>query len=486
MSEPIAAVPAAVPPASNADRRPLLRRMIDRGLVALIVLSPLPAASVNEWSVLAIELAAVLMAAAYVLLEPKPRLGAGLARSLKGTRSLVAGFFAFVGLQVIPLPAELVRWISPGAYAFRKLYDPGFARMSFMSLSVAPARTFEAALELTAYFIIGFLVLRTVSRGRDMRTLLYVLIGSGAFQALYGLYELTAARPRILFYPKVFSLESVTGTFVNRSHLSGYLEVIVPLAVGLLIARMHLFSFGVKGVRERLTLMMSQGLAGNLLIGAAVVVMSIGIVLSHSRAGLVVLVSCLLLFVGLSALAFGRVRYRELWVRNFIRVTVLVILAAALWVGVGTTIQRFALDNLLHEDRPLYWANAAGLVRDFLVFGSGLGTFAEAYPAYEKRGGPEMLLVHAHNDYLESLAELGLLGTALLLGLVLVLAIRSYLVWRERRNPEVKGLVLGGIVALAGVGIHAVTDFNLHIPANQVLFAVFLTLTFTAAHYRKP
>ena len=485
MIEPIGPAPAAAPTAPSAGRRPFLRRAIDRGLLALLILSPLPAASVNEWSVLAIELAAGLMAAAYVLLEPKPQLGREMARSLRGTGRLTAGFFGFVGLQLVPLPAALVRWISPGAYAFRKLYDPGFARLRFMSLSVAPSRTFETALELLAYFILGFLVLRTISRGRQIRTILYILIGSGTFQALYGLYELTTGRPRILFYPKVFSLESVTGTFVNRSHLSGYLEMIVPLAVGLLIARMNLFSFGVKGARERLALMMSQGLAGNLLIAAAVVIMSIGIVLSNSRAGLVVLVACFFLFVGLSILAFGRVRYRELWVRNFIRVTVVVILAAALYVGVGTTIQRFSMDNLLQENRPLYWANAAGLVRDFPVFGAGLGTFAAAYPAYEKRGGPEMLLVHAHNDYLESLAELGFLGTALLLGLILVLAVRSFLVWRERRNPEVKGLALGGIVSLAGMGIHAVTDFNLHIPANLILFAVVLTVTFVSAHYRK-
>jgi O-antigen ligase len=397
----------------------------------------------------------------------------------------MAGVFAFIGLQIVPLPAAVVHWISPGAYAFRKLYDPGFAGSHFMSLSVAPARTLESGLELAAYVIVGFLVIRTIAHGREIRTILYVLIGSGAFQALYGFYELASPRPRILFYPKVFSLDSVTGTFVNRSHLSGYLEMIVPLAVGLLIARLQLFSFGGKRLRERLALFVSQGVAGSLLIAASIVVMSIGIVLSNSRAGLVVLAASFFLFVGLAILAYGRARYRELWVRNVIRVLVLTVLAASLYVGVGTTIQRFSLDNLLHENRPLYWANIGGIIRDFPIFGTGLGTFAEAYPAYEKRSGPEMLLAHAHNDYLECLAELGLAGTALLLGLVLLLAVRAFLVWRGRRNPEVKGLALGGLVSLAGMGIHAVTDFNLHIPANVILFTVVLSLTFVMAHYRR-
>lgn len=485
MTNPLRSGPPAGPPVPVAGRRTSPRRLIENGLIALLVLSPLPAAAVREWSVFAIELAAGLMAAAYVFLEPKPRLNERLEAALRPVAYAAAGFFGFVVFQVIPLPAAAVRFLSPASYGFRKLYAPEFARMKLMSLSVAPSQTLQAGLELLAYFIVGFLILRTVTHASQIRRIICVLIGCGVFQSLYGLYELSVPEPRILFYPKVFSLESVTGTFVNRSHLSGYLEMIVPLAVGLLIARTSLFSFGVKGIREKFLLMMSQGIAGNLLIAGSIVVMSLGIVRSNSRAGVVVLAFSFFLFTGLSVLAFGRVGYRELWVRNFIRATVLIILALSLWIGIGSTIQRFALDNLLHEDRPLYWANVAGMIRDFPVFGAGLGTFASAYPAYEKRGGPEMLLTHAHNDYLEYFSELGFVGTAFLFGVILTLAIRSFLVWKERRNPEAKGLALGGIVSLAGMGLHTLTDFNLHIPANMLLFTAVLSLTFVAAYHRK-
>ncbi|MEN6310577.1 MAG: O-antigen ligase family protein [Acidobacteriota bacterium] len=474
------------PPAgSPAARRPLARRAIEDGLVALLIFSPLPAASVNEWSVFIIELAAGLMAAAYILLEPKPRLNEGLAAALKPMKAVAAGFFGFLVFQIIPLPAALVHVLSPGAYGFRKLYAPEFARTRFMSLSVAPGRTLQAGLEILAYFIVGFLLVMTVTRGSQMRKIIHVLIGCGVFQAVYGIYALAAPEPRILFYRKVFSPDSVTGTFVNRSHLSGYLEMIVPLAIGLAIARMNLFSVSVKNLRERFVLMMSQGVAANLLIGASIVVMSLAILLSNSRSGLVVLVFGFFLFTGLAVLAVGRAGYRELWVRNFIRGTVIVILALSLYVGIGSTIQRFAMDDLLHEDRPLYWSNVMGMIRDFPLFGTGLGTFAAAYPAYEKRGGPEMLLTHAHNDYLEYVSELGLVGALLLFGGIFYLAVKAFLAWKERRNPEVKGLALGGIVSLAGMGLHTVTDFNLHIPANMLLFTVVLSLTLVASYHRK-
>lgn len=461
------------------------KKIVEYGLLALLLWSPLPAASVGEWSIFVIELAVAAMAAAYILLDEKPTLNRHLPPVLRRLRFFAAGFFVFVVFQVLPLPAALVRLISPGSYEFLRLYSPGSAPPKFMSLSIAPSSTLREGLFLAACFLLGFLILKTVTRGRQIRTIIFVLIGSGVFQALYGLFELTRANPRLLFYKKMFSPDSVTGTFVNRSHLSGYLEMIVPLAVGLAMARMNLLTFGVKGFREKIMLWTSKGVLENVLIMAGIVVMSLGIVLSNSRSGLAVLVFTFFLFLGFSVLTFSRTGYRQVWVGKFVRTTFFIVTILAVYIGVGSTIKRFALDDLLHEDRPLYWANTADIVGDFPLFGTGLGTFASAYNAYETRGGSEMRLVHAHNDYLEYIAEVGVLGALLLLGGILYIGVHAFLASRNRRNMEARGLALGGIVSLAGIGLHTFTDFNLHIPANMVLFTVVLCLTLVMATYRK-
>jgi len=461
------------------------RRTLEYGLAALLIFSPLPAASVNDWSILIVELAAVLLAAAYLFMEPKPHVNVHMTPALKRMRIAVAGFFGLVAFQLLPLPAGLVRFLSPGTHGFHRLYDPDFARMKFMTLSVAPSQTLREGLELLAYFIVGFLVIHTVTHGRQIRAVIMVLIGLGVFESMYGLYELTTSRPRILFYAKAFSPDSVTGTFVNKNHLSGYLEMILPLAVGLVIARTSVLSFGAKGLREKFLLWTSGGVVTNLLVMSSIVVMALGIINSHSRSGLFVLVFSFFLIFGLSILTFSRTGFRQMWIKTFVRVTFVVILIMSLYVGIGSTIQRFAVDDLLHENRPLFWANVTGMMGDFPVFGTGLGTFVSAYPAYEKRGGPDALLTHAHNDYLEYASELGLVGSLFLFGGIFYLAGRAFLTWRERRNPEAKGLALGGIVSLAGMGLHAMTDFNLHIPANMLLFTIVLSLTFVSAFYRK-
>jgi O-antigen ligase len=461
------------------------KRAVEYGLLALLLWSPLPAASVEEWSIFVVELAAALMAAAYVLLDTKPPLNPHLPPVLKKMKPVTAAFFGFLALQVLPLPAGLVRILSPGSYGFRKLYAPEFARMKFMTLSIAPAATLGAGLFLAALFILGFLVLRTISRGRQIRTLLAVLVGSGVFQGLYGLFELTRDDPRILFYKKMFSPDSVTGTFVNRNHFSGYLEMIVPLALGLAIARMNMMSFGIKTLREKLVLWTSKGILVNVLILGGAVVMSLAVVLSNSRSGLVVLAFSVFLFLGFSVTAFSRTGFRQPWIGTTVRTTFLCVTILALTVGIGSTIKRFALDDLLHEDRPQYWANTLEIVGDFPLFGTGLGTFASAYNPYERESSSSRRLIHAHNDYLEYTAELGLVGAALLFGGILYLAVSAYLAWRKRRNAQARAFALGGIVSLAGIGLHAVTDFNLHIPANMVLFTAVLCLTLVMAYYRK-
>ena len=460
-------------------------KRIQYGLLALLVLSPLPVASVNEWSILIIELALFAMAGIYILAKDRPAVNPRLEERLKWPRYAVLALFAFLAVQILPLPAFVVRILSPGTYAFHEAFAPGFTNTKYLSLSVVPAETFRESLELAAYVLAGFLVIRTVTRGREIRRIIACLVAVGAFEAFYGLLELASKNPRLLFYKKVYSLGSVTGTFVNRSHLAGYLEMIVPLALGLLIARLDFFSLGGEGLRDRLIHMTGKGLPANLLLFGSIILMSLGIVFSQSRAGIFVLAFTFLLFFESVILHFSRFGRRRKWLRNFLWITFALITISALYIGVGSTIQRFSVDNLLREGRPLLWANVLRIISAFPVLGTGLGTFVSVYPAYEKIAGPELRLVHAHNDYLEYLSELGVIGFAFLLGVVLFLGISALVAWRQRRNPEVKGIALGGIISISVILVHSLTDFNLHIPANMLLFAVVLSLTFVTAFYRK-
>jgi len=124
----------------------------------------------------------------------------------------------------------------------------------------------------------------------------FVLVVMGVFEAFYGLFELYNKNPRILFYEKVHYLDSVTGTFVNRNHLSGYLEMVIPLCVGLIIARIDLVSFTGLRLREKLLRLSEKGLGINIFLSLGVIVMSVAVIFSKSRSGVFLLIFAFILF----------------------------------------------------------------------------------------------------------------------------------------------------------------------------------------------
>jgi O-antigen ligase len=124
------------------------------------------------------------------------------------------------------------------------------------------------------------------------------------------------------------------------------------------------------------------------------------------------------------------------------------------------------------------------MIGQFPFFGVGFGAFGNVYSAYDTTG-MEYALVHAHNDYLELLSELGIVGFGLLAFAVGFILFKSFRTWMARRHPELKGLALGCLASVAAILIHSMTDFNLQIPANAFVFSVVLALTMKTVYHRK-
>lgn len=466
---------------SKKDR--MCRKIIEYGILGLIIFSPLPAASVHEWSILIIQLSVLTMMGAYLLMKDKPSPNEYLIKSLRWPKYLFIGFFMFLVIQIIPLPKFILKIISPNGYLFLSQYLTDFQNMKFLSISLIPSHSFRQALELLAYFLLGYLIIKTVTKRQQFQRILSVLIGMGVFQAFYGLFELYNNNPRILFYKKIYALDSVTGTFVNRNHLSGYLEMAIPLAIGLIIARVNLFSLSGLKWREIMVRLSEKKLSVLLLTFFGIILMCLGIIFSKSRSGIFLMFFSFILFFGFTVLYFDKSRLQKRWIETFLILVFLGVTLISLQIGISASMERFAMDDLLREGRPIYWANTMGLFSDFPLIGMGLGTFTSVYPDWEVLGIP-IRLYHAHNDYLEYLSELGVIGMTLLLGGILLMGINSFIVWRKRKSAEVKGLALGGLVAVVCILVHSITDFNLHIPANMILFTVVLSLTAVIAYFR--
>jgi tetratricopeptide (TPR) repeat protein len=115
------------------------------------------------------------------------------------------------------------------------------------------------------------------------------------------------------------------------------------------------------------------------------------------------------------------------------------------------------------------------MVRDFPLFGVGLGSWPDLFPRYQSPPWSSNFYREAHNDYLELLAETGVIGFALL----------ACFFWQGGRrlfrslgvlSPKSLPVVAAFLSALAIMAFHEFFDFNLQIPANAFLFTLLLAL----------
>jgi O-antigen ligase len=238
------------------------------------------------------------------------------------------------------------------------------------------------------------------------------------------------------------------GPYVNRNHFAGLIEMLIPPGIAILILRTER--------RDQLPLVTLFTL---LPIGA--------LFLSASRGGIM----SFLAELGLLAILII-LRRRE--GKGLAAAGLIVILAVALvsWLGIGRAMERFASYKTLEVSEGRRIEMLHGTWRIFLdhpIAGTGLGTLQEVFPLYETVYDGAVVN-HSHNDYAEALAETGALGG--LCGSAF-LALLFWIGWKTLvLEPEARNVAFhaGALVACFGLLVHAIVDFNFHIPSNALVF----------------
>jgi O-antigen ligase len=366
---------------------------------------------------------------------------------------------AYVLMQVVPLPVSLVRVLSPARAAAVAALAMIGDKVNFASLSVSPAATFQSFLLVCGYLIIFLLVRELTWRFDDSCWLaIWPIVAIGALEAGLGLWQYFGGTGDQVRW----------GTYANHNHYAGFLEMALPFAVVYPVALLRRArSRGHSPVAPALRACGVWALAG---------LMFVGIVHSFSRMGFIAALSSL--FV-MGTLAFGT---RQLsWVASSRKRQIVTVgLVAALVLGgfvflpPDKLILRFAqlvsTDGLTEEGRTGLWSETIPLIKAYPFFGCGLGGYETAFMRF-KVSGPLLTDDFAHNDYLQLLAELGMVGFAI--GATLAFSVVRTTVRRAVRSadPGARYFAVAGAGALAAILLHSLADFNLYIPANAMLLA---------------
>jgi O-antigen ligase len=369
-------------------------------------------------------------------------------------------------LQLVPLPSGLTALLSPNRGVFAAQLLSSFSPSpAYLALSLNPHATQVAVSKLIAC-ILAFLIGHKLAVHGRGSILLRTLVIIGLFEACYGLVQYLAGWQYIFTYRKVFGADDATGTYINHNHFAGLLEMVLPFVLAGVLFRHR--SNANLGIRRKLAVMLGSERNFRVLAQVMVLaVLSLALVFSRSRMGIAAGLSGLLLVGGLQTL-----RYRKGSAVAMLLVLLLVPVCYASWVGVEAVTARFEMlgrAGAMERDRLPIWRDSLRAIGDFKWTGTGLGTYEWASLHYQTSFLSNRY-EHAHNDYLEFAAEIGTPAAALLFAGLWVLLLRAARTAVRSSHRSAAILAAGSAGALAAVLLHSVTDFNLQIPANALLF----------------
>ncbi len=439
--------------------------------LGLLLWLPLPLGSNRWWSLALYELATLALSLGWLFLYLRGRASPGpaLQAALPALLALLLALLWIV-LQALPLPASIIEALSPAA---AEVHAQTGARSS---LSLNSYATRGAALETLNLGLVFGLTLVLVNSRERLRMLSLTLIVSGVFQAAYGSIMTLSGLEYGFFVEKEAYRGVATGTFVNRNHLAGYLEMCLAVGTGLLLS--DLASQRAPNWRESARRFLHSMLGRKGLLRLSLVLMVIALVLTRSRMGTTAFFSSLVLTGVLYLVA--RKRLTRSSMLFFASLLVIDLVIVGNFFGVEKVVQRLQDTSAATEHRDEVVRESLQIVADFPLAGTGAGSYFSTYPAYASGAVPQVY-DHTHNDYVEIASELGLVGFLLLGATVMYCLYLALGALFRRRDPMMQGCAFACIMGVSALLVHSAADFNLQIPANAALFVVVLALGIIAA-----
>jgi O-antigen ligase len=372
-------------------------------------------------------------------------------------------------LQLIPLPIALLEWVSPGSASIWSAET----KATFAPISIDPGQTLDIGMRQAGIISLALIVM-ALMRHRTVRAqFVWLMAAIGLLNAVFGLLTFLGGIDLLYFKQATGGFGAVTGTYVNKNHFAGLMEMALPFVVAMSIrSKMRSESRGVIAYTDGVFWMWA----------GACFLMLVALLLSASRAGVAASVAGLLLSIALFSKQ-GSHLGKKVAVTVF--VGGLIGLVAFAVVGFDTFWQIYGQRGLSNA-RLLLWMDSLRLVPQFWLLGGGVGVYDYLLPVVKSAGLHSARYDHAHNDYVEFLVTMGPVGLLMFLG-VLGLIYRRLM--RSRRREEgVAGspALFAAVWALTAMLLHALLDFNLQIPANNLLFFIVAMLLWSGlSHGRR-
>jgi O-antigen ligase len=394
------------------------------GIFGVLLFGPLAFGAVEPWSIFLLEAASTALFLMWI-----------------GKQALLDGEIK-VRWNPLFLPMGVFGALIVGQIVFR--------------LTAYPHDTVALALLYLSYAMLCFLAGQTLVRGAQARSLALIFSVYGAALAGFALLQGISSNGKLYWIRQPRMGGWIYGPYVNHNHYAGLMEMLVPIPLVVSLTRM-----AAPKLRA---------------VAAATAAVMVGtIFLSGSRGGMIAIVAELVILAALLVK-----QKRGLRTAIGIGVFLAIVVGLLVWIGGAELSQRIATAGPGHSELSSdirAYINRDGL-HMFLkkpVFGWGLGSFPIAYPQF-RTFYTNFFVNEAHNDYLQLLVEMGLLGFGTMVWFVVTLYRQAFKKIRNWTGEMSGAVTLACLLGLSGILVHSAVDFNLQIPANAALFYVLCTV----------
>ena len=374
-------------------------------------------------------------------------------------------------LGSVMLPANPLQWpllglIVVGLVQLLPLRTPSDAGLSLSpvrSISLDPYTTRLVLVQVAALMIYFAVVTVFVDTPRRLKALVRMITIFGFLLAIFGLTQSFTGDGSRVYWFRQLTQSTAFGPFINRHHFAAFMELAVAIPFGLLA------SGAVESYKRPL-------------YAFAAVVMAMSLVATNSRGGILSLgaeIFFVVIFAGVSWRKQKKEQPRSQRIRaTLLRAAlaialVLVSIGGALVISGPEVFTRF-LGTPIAEDpttgRAHFWSTTLNVIRDYPVLGSGLGSLGVIYTRYDTNNG-FYRLEQAHNDYLQTFSDAGIVGAVIGLAFIVILFRRGF-ARRETHDKFRAAVTTGALAGCFAVLVHSLFDFTLHTTANALLFLI--------------
>jgi O-antigen ligase len=314
-------------------------------------------------------------------------------------------------------------------------------------------------------------VVRTLCAERKtLKRIVWVMIGVALIEALYGLIQALVPTLGVLWVDYVQAyMGNARGTFINRNHFAGFIEMVWPLALGFTLAQ---GGWG-RGYTIK-KILISERLNRQALLALGIVMLLLALLFSRSRTGIAgAFIGFVTFFLLVRQVGKGISRY--IWI--LLGGIIVMLVLYSLTIGISPVADRF-FTLRGGDSRIEFWRDSLQVIKDHPL-GIGLRNYEKVFPVYNVSNLSNKIIDYAHNDYLQLLIEAGWIGfTAVLTGFLIFMVKSTNRIknMNPHKDPLRFFLAVGAFSGLTSLAFHSFFDFNLQIPANCVYFVTLMAI----------